>query len=183
LPYDADIEHFCAPVIHSVTGETIPNYKKLAKDLITRETWTTSLGKEFGNITQGDHKTGEKGTNCVFAMTHGQIRSIPKDQIVTYAQIVIDFRLQKEDPNRVCITAGGNLIQYPCELTTRIASLTTSKILWNRVVSIEGAIFWNRCQEFLSQHPVGLVGIHENVFSYYPQTHKKTIQYGNQCPQ
>ena len=74
-------------------------------------------------------------------MTHDQIRQIPKDRVVTYARIVVDFRPQKEDPNRVRITAGGNLIKYPGELTTRTANLTTSKILWNSVVSTEGAKF------------------------------------------
>ena len=28
--YDADIEHFCAAVVHPDTGETITQYKKLA---------------------------------------------------------------------------------------------------------------------------------------------------------
>jgi len=41
----------------------------------------------------------------------------------------------------VRITAGGNLIEYPSELTTRTADLTTSKILWNSVLSTEGAKF------------------------------------------
>ena len=39
------------------------------------------------------------------------------------------------------ITEGGNLIEYPGELTTRTADLTTSKILWNSVLSTEGAKF------------------------------------------
>jgi len=46
---------------------------------------------------------------------------------------------QKEDPNRVRITAGGNLIDYPHELTTRTAALTTTKLMWNSVISTEGA--------------------------------------------
>lgn len=36
-----------------------------------------------------------------------EIRNIPEDHIVTYACIVVDFRPQKKDPNRVRITAGG----------------------------------------------------------------------------
>jgi hypothetical protein len=37
---------------------------------------------------------------------------------------------------------GGNLIKdYPGELTTRTADLTTSKILWNSVLSTNGARF------------------------------------------
>ena len=36
------------------------------------------------------------------------------------------------------MTAGGNLISYPFELTTRTADITTAKILWNSVISTEG---------------------------------------------
>ena len=51
------------------------------------------------------------------------------------------YRDQKKDPNRVRIPAGGNLIKYPYELTTRTADLTTSKIMWNAVISTPGARF------------------------------------------
>ena len=74
-------------------------------------------------------------------MNHDEIANIPKDRVVTYARVVVDFRPQKEDPNRVRITAGGNLIKYPGELTTRTADLTTSKILWNSVISTDDARF------------------------------------------
>eukprot|EP00804_Cyclotella_cryptica_P007211 CCRYP_009751-RB/>CCRYP_009751-RB protein AED:0.29 eAED:0.25 QI:0/-1/0/1/-1/1/1/0/612 len=106
------------------------------------EIWTTAFGKEFGNLAQGDLKTGEKGTNTLFVMTHEEIANIPTGRTVTYGRIVIDFRPQKSDPNRVRITAGGNLIKdYPGKLTTRTADLTTSKILWNSVLSTKGARF------------------------------------------
>ena len=52
-----------------------------------------------------------------------------------YANIVVDYRPQKEDPNRIRITAGGNLIIYPGGLTTRTEYITTSKILWNSILS------------------------------------------------
>ena len=39
------------------------------------------------------------------------------------------------------MTAGGNLIKCPGDLTTRTADLTTSKILWNSVLSTEGTKF------------------------------------------
>ena len=74
-------------------------------------------------------------------MNHDEIANIPKDRVVTYARIVVDFRPQKDDPNRVRITAGGNLIKYPGELTTRTADLTTSKLLWNSVISTDDARF------------------------------------------
>ena len=37
------------------------------------------------------------------------------------------------------MTAGGNLIHYAGELTTRTADLTTAKIVWNSVLSTPGA--------------------------------------------
>eukprot|EP00956_Cyclotella_meneghiniana_P005705 scaffold7330_cov24-Cyclotella_meneghiniana.AAC.1 len=72
-------------------------------------------------------------------MDHDEIKNIPKDRTVTYARVVVDYRPQKEDPNRVRITVGGNLINYPGELTTRTADLVTSKILWNSVISTKNA--------------------------------------------
>ena len=73
-------------------------------------------------------------------MDHAQIARMHKEgRRPTYARIVVDFRPQKEDPNRVQITAGGNLIQCPGELTARTADLTTTKIVWNSVISTEGA--------------------------------------------
>jgi len=139
--YDTSLnmEHLAAPVVHPTTGETITKYKKLAADPATRDIWTTAFRKEWGNLAQGDHKTGTKGTNSIFVLDHDQIKQIPNGRIVTYRQIVVNFRPQKEDPNRVRITAGGNLINYPRELITRTAELTTSKILWNSVLSTENA--------------------------------------------
>ena len=79
--------------------ESIANYKKLARDPILREIWTTAMGKEFGNMAQGDKKTGTKGTDSIFVMTHEQIKNIPCDHVVTYARLVVNYRPQKEDQN------------------------------------------------------------------------------------
>jgi hypothetical protein len=54
---------------------------------------------------------------------------------------VIDHCSQKEDPNRVQITVGGNLINYPFKLTTCTADMVSSKILWNSVISTPDACF------------------------------------------
>eukprot|EP00804_Cyclotella_cryptica_P028752 CCRYP_008237-RA/>CCRYP_008237-RA protein AED:0.41 eAED:0.41 QI:0/0/0/1/0/0/2/0/217 len=139
---NADIEHMCAGVVHPTTGEAITSYKKLIVCPLLREVWSTAFGKEFGNLAQGDNKTGEKGTSTMFAMTHTEIRNIPREQTITYGQVVVDYRPQKEDPNCVRITAGSNLIKdYPGELTTCTADLTASKILWNSVLSTKNAKF------------------------------------------
>ena len=73
-------------------------------------------------------------------MNQQHIINIPKDTTVTYARITVDYRPQKSDPNRVIITTGGNLIDCPFELTTRTADITTTKILWNSVLSTESVL-------------------------------------------
>eukprot|EP00804_Cyclotella_cryptica_P001099 CCRYP_008385-RA/>CCRYP_008385-RA protein AED:0.18 eAED:0.13 QI:0/0/0/1/0.4/0.16/6/0/1406 len=122
---DADIDHMCAGVVHPTTGETITSYKKLIACPLLRDVWTTAFGKEFGNLAQGDRKTGEKGTNTMFVMRHAQIRDIPRDRTITYGRVMVDYIP----------------IDYPGKLTTRTADLTTSKILWNSVLSTKGAKF------------------------------------------
>ena len=77
-------------------------------------------------------------TLCVF-LTHQEINAIPKDRTITYARIVVDYRAQKDNPNRVRITVGGNLMDYPGELTTRTADQTMTKFLWNSVISTDWA--------------------------------------------
>ena len=138
---DVNIEHLCAPVIHPITGETITKYQKLVKDSVTRNIWSTAFGKEFGNMAQGDYKTKTPGTFSIFLMTHNKIRHIPQYRVVTYARLVVDFRPQKDDPNRVRITSGGNLIKSPGELTTRKADMTSDKILWNSILNTKVAQF------------------------------------------
>ena len=73
------------------------------KDLITNGVWSTAFRKEWG-MAQGDNKTGEKGKNLIFVMTHEEIVNIPK---VTYARIVVDSRPQKKDHNRIRMTEKG----------------------------------------------------------------------------
>ena len=58
---------------------------------------------------------------------------------MTYARIVVDYRPQKADKNRARITVEGNLINYPYELTTHTAYLTTTKLMWNSTISTSGA--------------------------------------------
>ena len=42
---------------------------------------------------------------------------------------------KQNEPNRVCITPGGNLVDYLEELKTRTTYLITTNINWNSVIS------------------------------------------------
>ena len=70
-----------------------------------------SIWGKNGNMSQGDDKTKTPGTFSIFVMTYNEIRHIPQDRVITYARLVVDFRLQKDNPNRVRIIAGGKLIK------------------------------------------------------------------------
>jgi hypothetical protein len=110
------------------------------KDLATAEVWQTAFGKEFGGMAQRDNKTGQKGTNAMFVMNHDDIKKILKaGKKFTYANLVVDHRPQKEDPNRIRITAGGNLIDCDGELSVPTANIDMAKLHWNRVVSTVSA--------------------------------------------
>ena len=67
--------------------------------------------KELGRLLQGYKST--EGTNTCVILTLKQVQQIPKDRVVTYACIVVDYRTMKSDPYQVHITFGGNLIHYP----------------------------------------------------------------------
>ncbi len=126
-------------MVHPTTGKTISSYKKLMHNPVTAEMWQTAFGKDFGRMAQGNNKTGQKGMNSILVMTHAEIAKIPKNQTVTYARVVVNFCPQKADPHCIRITASGSLINYPGKLFTRTANLTTSKLMWNSVLSTKGA--------------------------------------------
>ena len=91
-------------MVHFKTGDTIMQYKKLARDSNpeVRETWQTGFRKEIGRMAQGNNKTKTKGKNCIFVMNHAQIAKIyAEGKTPAYARIAVEFRRQKLDPNRV----------------------------------------------------------------------------------
>ena len=119
------------------SGITLTNYKEIIKRPALRKLYVEAMCKELGRLSQGYGET--MGTNCVKWMAPEDIPEIPQDLTKTHAKIVYDYRKQKADQNRVRITAGGNLIDYPHELTTRTSDLITTKLLWESVISTPGA--------------------------------------------
>jgi hypothetical protein len=134
-----NFQQVAMPMVHPKTGETISSYKQLMHDPATAKIWQTAFGKDFGGMAQGNLKTGKKGTNLVFVMMHAEIQNIPSNQMVTYVRVVANVHPRTANPHCIRITAGGNLINYPRDLSTQTADLTTSKLMWNSVLSTEGA--------------------------------------------
>jgi hypothetical protein len=91
---------------------------------------------DFGRLAQGVGGRIE-GSNTIFIFIPHQ--TVPKGKVITYGRFVVDIRPNKSETHRVCLTVGGNLIQYPGDDSTISADLNTSKCLWNRTISTEGA--------------------------------------------
>jgi hypothetical protein len=112
-----NIKEVCNDVIHPVTKETIMKYNNLMNNPDLKNLWVPAMSNELHRLAQG--KVGiTAATNTIFFLSHEKISRIPKDHTVTYARIVINHQPQKDDPNCICITVGGNLINYPYKLTT-----------------------------------------------------------------
>ena len=103
--------------------------------------------KELRILSQGYGEEGSdyhtEGTNTMRFLDHKGIGKIPRDRVVTYVRLVVNYQAQKKDPNCVRITAGGNLLKdmYPGELTTPTSYLTTSTGMWNSIITTPGPRF------------------------------------------
>jgi hypothetical protein len=92
-----NFEHYVNPMVHPVTGQTISSYKKLMNNPATVEVLQTAFGKDFGGMAQGDNKTGQKGTNAMFVMTHNKIaHAYLEKKVFTFANPDVNYRPQKE---------------------------------------------------------------------------------------
>jgi hypothetical protein len=93
--------HYANPMAHPVTSRTIKSYKKLMHDPATAEVWQTAFGKDFGGMAQGCNKMEQRGTNSMFVMMHDEIMHALADFFFTYANPIIDYCPQKDDPHRI----------------------------------------------------------------------------------
>jgi hypothetical protein len=112
-------------------------YRQLISDPTTKAAWQLSAANEFGHLAQG--VGGQiKGMDTI-KFIHGN--ELPADRQPTYPRFVCTERPQKEEKFRMRMTVGGNLIDYPGDISIGTAEMETIKILLNGVVSIPGAQF------------------------------------------
>ena len=77
-----------------------------------------------------------QGTNSMFFIP---VTQLPPGRKATYYRPVCADKPNKENPIRVRGTVGGNLINYPGDVSTKSAGLITAKITFNSVISTPGA--------------------------------------------
>jgi hypothetical protein len=121
-------------VINEDTGASL-EYCHLINDASTFTIWNEAAANEFGRLAQGVG-TRIEGSNTVFFIPR---QDVPKGKIITYGRFIVDIRPNKSEVHRIHLTVGGNLIQYPGDVSARSADLTTSKCLCNSTISTDGA--------------------------------------------
>eukprot|EP00957_Ditylum_brightwellii_P035239 2672501-Ditylum_brightwellii.AAC.1 len=108
---------FAGAVVDDDTGKAL-EYQDLIHHEKYRKTWTNAFVKELDQLAQGLCR--HPGTNNI---KYIQKQDVPGGHVVTYAQIVVGYCPQKADPNRVRLTAGGDCIDYPWDVSTPTANL------------------------------------------------------------
>ena len=78
------------------------------------------------------------GTNTIFFIPK---EKVPAGRKATYGIIVAEIKPQKAETHRTRLTVGGNLINFPGDVTTPTADIITVKIVFNSVLSTENAKF------------------------------------------
>jgi hypothetical protein len=154
----------------NVDTETLEEYKNLrlsSEGLM----WIKSCSEEFHRLCSGT--PNQPGTNTMFFIPHTQV---PTGRKVTYMRLVVTDQPQKANPRRVRITVGGDKLDYPFDISTRTAGLTTAKILFNSVVSTKNAKFCTMdIKDFYLNTPmdryeymrIPIDIIPEDIFEYY----------------
>jgi hypothetical protein len=102
------------------------------KDPRLQPFWTRGFGNECGRLFQGIRDI--PGTDTCFFTT---LKNIAKDIKITYGKIVCDYKPHKKEKERVCLTVGGDILDYSGYVATSTADITTFKILINRTLSNE----------------------------------------------
>ncbi len=89
-------------MVHPVTGQTISSYKKLMNNLATAEVWQMVFGRDLGGMAQKDNKTGQKGMNTMFVMTHNKLaHALAAKMFFIYRNPVVNNRPQKKFPHHI----------------------------------------------------------------------------------
>jgi hypothetical protein len=127
--------NFAFSVIDPKTGDPV-EYRHLITNPLTKTRWLKAAAKEFRWLTQGLDNSDIKGTDTMFLIP---ISSLPTGRKPTYIRMVVAERPEKKDPNRVRATVGGNLIDYPDNVSTPNAKITTAKLVINSTISTRGA--------------------------------------------
>ncbi len=119
---------FHGNAFNSETGQ-LAEYRELSQ-CSEGPLWQGSNAKEIGRLAQGYGAV--QSTNTMFFIAASAIH---KSRKVTYLRVVVAMQPEKANLHRVRWTAGGDKIDYPFDVSTKTADLSTAKLLFNSVLS------------------------------------------------
>ena len=122
--------HHANVVIDPTTGASL-EYRHLIKGT-TKSIWENLFANEIGRLAQGFGTRMPSGTHTIFLIPKDKV---PAGRTLNYGRIVAEIRPQKAETHRTRITVGGNLINFPGDVTTPKADLITAKLVFNSVLS------------------------------------------------
>jgi hypothetical protein len=100
--------------------------------------WLYSTANECGRLTKGVTPNMPSGSETMRYLFHHQL---PPGRQATFDRFVAMERPHKSETKRVRPTVGNNLVHYPEKVSTRIADLSTVKLLLNSIISTPGSLF------------------------------------------
>ena len=82
----------------------------------------------------GPKKQRIKGTGTLKVIRFSHI-PFEKQKDICHIRVVCEYRPDKDDPNRTCITISGGHILVPFDVSTPTGSLELVKLMINSVIS------------------------------------------------
>ena len=109
-------QHSAHAVLDPISGAAL-SYRQLREGPDGPE-WIQGAANEIGRLAQGVLPHMPHGTDTIHFIRHD---ALPPDRKTTYLRIVAELRPLKAETKRVRFTAGGNLIDYPGNVSTPTA--------------------------------------------------------------
>ena len=96
-----------------------------------KDIWNKSLSNEWGRLAQGND-AGVNGTNTIVFIPRAEV---PDDKKVTYASMVCDYRLLKDEKHRIRIIVGEDRLVYYDDAASPATNILETKIMINSTIS------------------------------------------------
>jgi hypothetical protein len=123
-------------VLNMDTGKLM-EMKHLLVNPKYKEVWGQLYTTELGRLAQGIPGVS-KGTDTIVFIRRNKV---PIDQIkdITYGCVCVNYRPEKDDPNRTCLTVGGNRVNYSGDCGMPTDDMVMVKLHLNSVISTKRA--------------------------------------------
>jgi hypothetical protein len=102
-----------------------------------KELWGKSYTTELGRLAQGIPGIS-KDTDTIVFITRDEI-PFTRLKDVTYGRVCINYCPEKDDPNRMRLTIGGNRVNFPRDCSMPTVDMVAVKLHLNSVILTKGA--------------------------------------------